>query len=60
MKRWILIAIDIAGISSLFIVCAGVYVVFGKGWTLIAAGSPPLALYVWHVLRILHARRRTP
>jgi hypothetical protein len=56
--KWRDLAIDVAGVTSFALICTGTYLVFGKGWTLIAAGVPPFALYGWHLVRLLRGRRR--
>ena len=47
---------EAAGIAGYGLVNLGVFVNWGQGWALIAAGAPLAALYVWHSIRA--ARRR--
>ena len=55
---WGEIVIDLVGFASLVLVCAGVYDLFGRGWTLIAAGMPFFAGYVWREVKSASRPRR--
>lgn len=50
---------DLVGLGGLALVCAGVHELFGRGVTLIVAGSPFVVAYVWReVLAGIVNRRR--
>jgi len=37
---------DVVGMAGLGLVCAGIYLLWGPGWTLIAAGTPLCLAYL--------------
>jgi hypothetical protein len=47
------LAEDAIGLVGYGLVCAGVHVVWGAGWTMLAAGLSMLAIYVWRELRAI-------
>jgi hypothetical protein len=46
---------DIVGLVAFALVLRGVYVLWGQGWTLIAAGIPLAAIYAWREFRAANA-----
>lgn len=42
---------DVVGLAAFALVCRGVYLVWGSGWTYIAVGAPLVAVYAWRELR---------
>lgn len=48
---------DMVGLGGLACVCAGVYLLWGTGWTLIALGGPLVGAYLWRELRQTKRRR---
>lgn len=55
---WGEIIVDLVGLGSLAAVCAGVYLLWGPGWTLIAGGLPLFSGYAWREARIAARPRR--
>lgn len=44
---------DAFGVAGYVAVCAGVFLVAGAGWALIAGGLPPAAFYFWREMMLL-------
>ncbi len=50
---------DLVGAAGLALVCIGVYLLWGVGWTCLAAGVPLLAVYAWREFGVARQMRRT-
>ena len=49
---------DLVGAAGLGLVCTGVYLLWGIGWTCLIAGVPLLALYAWREIGVARRMRR--
>lgn len=47
------VAQEAVGVLGLVLVCAGVQLLWGTGWTLVVAGAVLLGVYVWSELRLM-------
>jgi hypothetical protein len=49
---------ELVGVVGLGLVCAGVYLLWGVGWTCMAAGAPLVGLYLWREIGLARQLRR--
>jgi hypothetical protein len=49
---------DLVGVAGLALVCTGVYLLWGVGWTCVGAGLPLVVLYAWREFGVARQGRR--